>query len=1093
MPKENVIKKTPNAPTALIAGGAGFLGSHLAEFLLLKDARVVVLDNFTTGKDVYISSLLKNPKFAVFDVDINQGLPERIQSVDYIVHLAGIETYLSNTDNADLESLLTNAVGTKALLDLARTSDAKFLLGSSTNVYQGLMSSIDLDNYFGKTPKEEKKYSLTEAKRFAEALVWEYYKKYQTDVRIVRLPEVFGPRMNLNSTGDLGRLMKALLENQDLTVYGEGNDREYYLYITDAVAGIAKALFNDDTKGKIYSLVDKEPHTVIETAYLLKGLADRELKVSFEDKEDPIKPKDSNVSEREGLQHLGWYPKISYKEGIIKTLKWFGYEINTNSFKLSKIVERKNTQHEPQQVLSIAQENIAVTKSINDNKGAFTKIKEKFSRDKSSQIQSETPKVELKKREQETQFSLADVKSETTETLSSLSEETTKNEQDIFSVAPPPTAQETTENTPGLLPFNAEVQQNNTKVSTKLSKLSIKSLNKNVFLMILGIFIAFLIVSIAVPSVQTYTHAQNARTELVNYVKSLSNLNSEEAVNSANIAYEELSKTQGALSKLRWVFTIVGKREQYEATQKVIDSGKHFSRAIHSTAKASNPFFKVWGAIESNTETEFDAQQLAEAKLQLSSARESLQFAIGDLKQTNLNNLPSNIKDEVISYDAAIAKMEKGLDIAATLTSDLPQILGAESKKRYLILLQNSNELRPTGGFIGSYAVLELEKGKIAKLAIDDIYNPDGQIDIRSIEVPAPKPIVDLLKEENLHIRNANWNPSFPESAKTIEDLFFKVDESQFDGVLAIDLYFAQELLSVTGPVFLTAYNQEVNAENMYEVTQYHSEFNYEEGSTQKKSFLTILGSKLLEKMIALESEKLPQLVTTLTTAMEEKHFMVYLPNTSFNAKLQENGWTGELAKTTGDYLYVVNANLGGTKANYYVKNEMYYNILSETRDGVLRAELYLDYIHTGDSSAWPGGPYTDYVRVLTQKGTKLTGAELKRNDNFEKDLIEEITIEQAGEYTSFGTNFTVNPQEKVTLVLKYDLPESLSLSKEFKDYKLYWQKQPGTQDYSYNVLFNSPFGLNIDFTQPPAETYEGRVEYKGTLNTDQEFAIKLK
>ena len=191
MQKKNTIKKTALAPTILIAGGAGFVGSHLAEILLSKEARVIVFDNFSTGKDVHINHLIKNPKFALYDVDINQGLPADVESVDYIFHLAGLEEYLYSPTQFDLTSLLTNAVGTKNLLDLARKSEAKFLLASTVDVYKGMMSQINLSDYFGKSQQDERYYSLTEAKRYAEALVWEYHKRNNPDVRIVRFPEIY--------------------------------------------------------------------------------------------------------------------------------------------------------------------------------------------------------------------------------------------------------------------------------------------------------------------------------------------------------------------------------------------------------------------------------------------------------------------------------------------------------------------------------------------------------------------------------------------------------------------------------------------------------------------------------------------------------------------------------------------------------------------------------------------------------------------------------------------------------------------------------------------------------------------------------------
>lgn len=175
MPNNNVIKKTSLSPTVLIVGGAGFIGSHLAEALLQKNARVVVIDNFSTGKDVYVHNLLDNPKFALFNVDINYGIPQEIESVDYVFHLAGLETYLFDKNDLSLDSLLTNALGTKNILDFTKKTGAKLLMASTLDVYKGMLSPLNLDQYFGQTPEEEKKYSLIEAKRYAEALVWEYY------------------------------------------------------------------------------------------------------------------------------------------------------------------------------------------------------------------------------------------------------------------------------------------------------------------------------------------------------------------------------------------------------------------------------------------------------------------------------------------------------------------------------------------------------------------------------------------------------------------------------------------------------------------------------------------------------------------------------------------------------------------------------------------------------------------------------------------------------------------------------------------------------------------------------------------------------
>src|SRR3989344_1582795 len=339
--QKQVIQKTALAPTVLIAGGAGFIGSHLAETLLLKDARVVVLDNFKTGKRNYVEHLLNNPKFALFDVDISRGLPEEIGTVDYIFHLAGLESYLFNQSDVNLDALLTNALGTKNLLDLAAKSPAKFVLTSTIDVYQGMLSPVDLNKYFGGTNEEEKKYSLTEAKRYAEALVWEYFKKNTVDVRIVRVPEVYGPKMDFEAAGNLGSMLNDLINKKNLTVYGDGSDKQYYLFVSDVVSGLIKSLFSSNTAGKIFNLVGGEPFSNLEAAYLLKSLADGDIDIEFKAEPSSFKFFEIKSPDRENLTLIKWETKIPFRTGLIKTLTSFGYNVNENTFKPAKLIEEK--------------------------------------------------------------------------------------------------------------------------------------------------------------------------------------------------------------------------------------------------------------------------------------------------------------------------------------------------------------------------------------------------------------------------------------------------------------------------------------------------------------------------------------------------------------------------------------------------------------------------------------------------------------------------------------------------------------------------------------------------------------------------------
>jgi len=1011
--KEQVIKKSALSPTVLIAGGAGFIGSHLSQALLQRDARVIVLDNFKTGKDVYINSLLENPKFAVFDTDINEGLPKNIHSVDYIIHLAGVESYLYTRDAVSLDSLLTSTLGTKNLLDLARKSEAKFLLVSSVDVLQAQPSPIDLDSYFGETLEEEKRYSLSEAKRFAEALVWEYYKNNQTDVRITRLPEVYGPRMNLASTGNLGHLLKNLLENKSLEVYGDGTEKEYYLYISDVVSGLIKSLFNKGTDGKIFTLAPEEPHAVLEIAYLLKSVASGRTQIDFKRKVDGSENFFSTkVLDRTDLGALKWEPKIDFKQGLTQTLGWFGYETNEHSFKPNKLIQKRKDEKAEQ-------------------RGALVST-------------------------------LVGAKDTAVERITQLVSD----------------AEEFVEE-------RLEVKTKSKRKRVSLPKLKFPQFSQRAGI-IIGISIA-LFIFVLLPFIQTGINASFGVSALKKIPQDLSQMDAEKAKNDANSSFQRLHSSQSSLARSRWLFTAVGKQETFSSYAALLSSATHFARGTYYISKAAMPFTQIWETIKPNSSLQLDENAFVNAQANLTEAKNSLQRAQADYKRVNQNALTKNLSAKATEYENILNSLTKHVDDAAVLSSEIPNLFGTKDEmKRYLILFQNSNEIRPTGGFIGSYALVEVQNGKIINLTIDDIYNPDGQIDIQNVKVAPPAVLGKLLNEDRAYLRNSNWNPDFPESAAIIRSLYEQVSGKRIDGVAAVDLYFAENILRVTGPVFLTAFGEEITADNLYERAQLHSEFNYENGSAQKKVFLTIFGGKLLEAIFALPNEKMPDLLREVSKALQEKHLLLTLSGSSFNAVLEENNWDGSLADTdaeSSDYLYVVNSNVGGTKANYFVQNQMSYTVTSQTRDGLLRGILALNYNHTGKDMAWPGGPYKDYVRVLTQNGTNLTGATLAVNGTT-TDIFKEMVIDKVQNYNSFETLLELNPQESAQLTLYYDLPAPLSINNQNEKYNLYWQKQPGTRADQIILRFEPPFGLKVDG--------KGQVLLEESLSTDKIFHLSL-
>jgi UDP-glucuronate decarboxylase len=234
----------PQSPTVVVAGGAGFLGSHICESLLKSGVKVLALDDLITGSMANLAAIKQHPNFEFIECNINQGIPPAVQEkhISHIVHAAGVETHGESKD-ATLAMALTGAFGTKNLLDLAVASGARFLLVSSINVYEGLASSTNLAYYFGSNSEQEARFSQHEAKRYAEGLCELYASDYNLDARVARISQLYGPRMDIRSPELIARLIKLTLSGTDLEVDADGSATLLLTYVADAVYGISRLLF----------------------------------------------------------------------------------------------------------------------------------------------------------------------------------------------------------------------------------------------------------------------------------------------------------------------------------------------------------------------------------------------------------------------------------------------------------------------------------------------------------------------------------------------------------------------------------------------------------------------------------------------------------------------------------------------------------------------------------------------------------------------------------------------------------------------------------------------------------------------------------
>jgi dTDP-glucose 4,6-dehydratase len=302
----------------VVTGGAGFIGSHLAEFLLARGCTVTCIDNLLTGNRDNVAALLRAPGFTFVHQDVTEYLTVD-GPVDYVLHFASPaspQDYLE----MPIQTLKVGALGTHKALGLAMAKDAKFLLASTSEVYGDPLVHPQREDYWGNVNPIGPRGVYDEAKRFAEALTMAYHRYHGVDTRIVRIFNTFGERMRLNDGRAIPAFMTQALTGQPLTVYGDGSQTRSFQYVSDLVDGIWR-LMHSSVNDPV-NIGNPQEMTLLELARRILALSGSSSEIVFRPLpvDDP-KVRQPDISRARAL--LGWEPRVDVVEGLTQTLKWF--------------------------------------------------------------------------------------------------------------------------------------------------------------------------------------------------------------------------------------------------------------------------------------------------------------------------------------------------------------------------------------------------------------------------------------------------------------------------------------------------------------------------------------------------------------------------------------------------------------------------------------------------------------------------------------------------------------------------------------------------------------------------------------------------
>jgi hypothetical protein len=440
-----------------------------------------------------------------------------------------------------------------------------------------------------------------------------------------------------------------------------------------------------------------------------------------------------------------------------------------------------------------------------------------------------------------------------------------------------------------------------------------------------------------------------------------------------------------------------------------------------------------------------------------------------------------------------------------------PNVAGFKEPKTYLVLLQNSNELRPTGGFIGSVAIVKFDSGIMSDFTIQDVYALDGQL---KGHVDPPVPIRELMGQEHWYLRDSNWDPDFKESAARAAWFYEKESGTTVDGVIAVNVPVIVDILSATGPVLLSDYNDTISAENFFGKSFYYTQNDFFPGSTQKSDFLGTLARTLVTKLTSDKSVNSIAIFKAVTAGLMRKDIVFNFTDSNIQQLVEHFGWGGRVSDGGGcdgvekdictfDPFIFTEANVSVSKVNYFVKRSAVREI-TIAPDGGLTESWSVTIRNTSDASnVTPGidGTYKPYIRFLVPSDVQVHDVTLDGQPIHSRDpklkgvpVIPYVENTTTSSLRGVGVAMEVPAGTQRTLRITVSRSQVLPFGRGGSVLDLMYYKHPGISDEAVNTIIRYPLYWSVT-PENITQTFlakEGQLEYNSTILQDQIIRLRF-
>jgi hypothetical protein len=550
-----------------------------------------------------------------------------------------------------------------------------------------------------------------------------------------------------------------------------------------------------------------------------------------------------------------------------------------------------------------------------------------------------------------------------------------------------------------------------------------------------------------------YSFMMSGKNSLENAANNLKKQNYSKIEQDATDAIKSFGEAENSLLKIKEnaianliypVSTSINDLEYLTKTAEVLSKSLlRSSNILTEIDKATSGRFKGSFSQLSDADRQAILSIIYQSAPELNGLKANLQLSLDNLDKINHIGILLPLNKQISGFKDQLQTAKVAMDKLVPLVQLLPALTGYPQESNFLVILQNNDELRPTGGFIGTYGLMTVKNAKPNNITTEDVYHLDMPC-IDKLKVTPPAPISKYMGVTYWWLRDANWSPDFPTSAKQIESMFLAEstcagrENAKPTAIIAINPDLISDLLKLVGPI--TVEGETYDSSNFQPLLQYNVEVAYQEKditSWNRKNIINSVVSELEKRLIDLPSNKWPDVLSVLQNNITKRNLQLYFDNESYQKVATELGIAGEIKQTDKDYLMVIDANLAAFKSDSVMNKKIAYNISSGSNG--LISQLNLNYQHNGGFD-WRTTRYRSYTRIYAPLGSRLISSD-KLTDFA-------MTDDQTLNKTVFGFFWSIEPGQSSSINISYRLPKNITED----NYELYFQKQSGSRlaEFSY-------------------------------------------